>query len=105
MIRYTVLPDYDDMASALNNITVQDNNRRRMWVFEAGFKLPNEDLERIATYANQTLEAPSKSAVVCADDLGYGLLRILEAHRDQEDHTIRVFRNEIEARTWLELPL
>lgn len=104
IVEFKTIPTYDDLKSAINEIAETDRSSRRMWVYSGGFDLPSKDLQRIAEYANRTLAAPSKSAMVCSDDLGYGLLRVLEVHRDQTGHSLRVFRTEAKAVTWLELP-
>ena len=104
IVTFHAVPTYEDLKSAIDEIAQNDTSKRRMWIYSDGFDLPNPQLEQIAGYANRTLEAPSKSAMICSDDLGYGLLRVLEVHRDQTGHSLRVFRTETEAKTWLVLP-
>lgn len=102
LIYFEEKPEFIDMVTAVKDIALSDKTDKRLWIFAGGINLSNSELEQIAEYANRTLKAPSISALVTSEDLSFGLLKILEAHRDQKGHTIKVFRGKTEAANWLE---
>jgi len=58
-------------------------------------------VEELAKYGKETWPVPSKSAIVAFDDLSYGIMRVHDVFRRQEQHETRVFRTEQEASAWL----
>jgi len=66
--------------------------------------LNSEQLQKIAEYSEikwPAASAPSRVAFVAPDDFTYGLLRMFEVYRKEEQHTIMVFRTKQEALKWL----
>ncbi len=75
--------------------------RLRLWILEAGVNLQKEELVQIAQRGKEIWPVPSLAAIVAPDSLSYGLSRIYDVYREQEQHRTRVFWTEQEARAWL----
>lgn len=84
-------------------IAVRGAFRRRLWVLEAGINLSNDEIEQLGQEGKKTWATPSKAAIVASDDLSYGILRIHDVYREQEDHETNTFRSEEEALAWLKI--
>jgi len=101
-ITFFVKPDLSDIKNAMDEEIVRSvDSRLRLWYMQAGIDLPSEKIKEIARYAKEHLPTFSRAAIVAADDLSFGLMRLGDVHREQEHHITRVFRTKDEAILWL----
>jgi hypothetical protein len=69
-----------------------------------GIDLSYEEIEKIAEYAKNILPVPSKGAIIVNDDFSFGLMRVHDVHREQEQHETRVYKSKRDAIKWLKEP-
>jgi len=100
-ITFTMNPELTEIIDAINEAFKTDQTHLRLWDLSAGLDLTNEQLKEIAEYAKIKWHTPSKVALVAPNDLSYGLLRMFEVYRGEEQHKIMVYRSKQEALKWL----
>ena len=93
--------EFDDFIAALDEIRQRELMPRRMWDVTGVFDFTAEQIQQIAKYSKRHFPSPARVAFLAADDLTFGLLRMFEAYREEDDHITRVFRDEQTARQWL----
>ena len=99
--RFFKKPDVTEAIGAMDEVFARGKFQLRLWVLEDGIDLRHEELAKIARHGRQLWSAPSRAAIVAADDLSYGLMRVHDVYREQALHVTRVFRTEQEAVAWL----
>ena len=101
VIRMAEMPSREELVSALLEVKFLDASGLRMWILEKGVNLSADDLKAVATVAAENLKRPGRMAVVAPTDLSYGLSRMFEVFREQEDVRTHSARTEEEAVRWL----
>jgi len=101
VIRFIRKPEFNEILEAINEASTIDEYNLRLWDMRAGLDLSNEEIDKIARHGKAVWRTPSKAAVVAPNDLAFGLIRMFEVHREQEEHLTRAFRTEKEAIKWL----
>jgi len=102
VVRFFIKPGPDEIRMSIDEVAAISASGLRLWDLSAGgWDLTTEELEEIADYAKIKFLPPSKVAIVAPEDLSYGLSRIYEAVRKQENLQIDIFRTEQEALAWL----
>ncbi|MFQ5350627.1 MAG: hypothetical protein ACE5EG_09320, partial [Thermoanaerobaculia bacterium] len=75
---------------------------RRIWYLTENFSFTAEEIKNIAARGRVHWPSAARVAYLAADDLTFGLLRMFEVFREQENYQTRVFREEQEALEWLQ---
>ena len=94
-------PVLDELKKAMHEVAEIKGIYSRLWIFEKGIDLRGDELNNIAEVAKHILPVHSKAAIVAEDDLSFGLMRIHDVYRKQEQHETRVFRSKEKAINWL----
>ena len=100
-IRFTSPAFAQDLIDATDEVARFENNSLRLWDFTKGISLSSSDMIRIADLLKNIGFPSSKIAVLVNDKLGYGLARMLDVHREQDNQQYSVFETEQEAFKWL----
>ena len=101
VVRFHQKPDFNDICSAIDDISKEYPSPLRLWDLSCGVDLTATELEQMAKYAKTKFLTPSKAALVAPSDLAFGLSRIHEVYRQDDFVVENVFRTEQEARDWL----
>ena len=101
-VRFRGQPELRDILQVFAEIDTLDDSNLRLWDFVGGLDLTTAELREIADFTADQVPQPDRVAIVSAADLGYGLMRMFQAYReDAERADIRVFRNVDDARAFL----
>ena len=101
MIRLTRELSVPELMEVMDQVAAVDQCDRRRLVVTKHFKFTTPEIQRITLHGRLCWPAPSRVSYVAGDDLGYGLLRMLEVHREQRDYHTSVFRTPQQALPWL----
>jgi len=101
VIRFNNKPETQDVIDASDEAAKVDKNGLRLWDFSKGLDVSANALEKIADHVKSIPFSPSKIAIFAPDDLTFGLARVHEVYRHQENQEYRAFRTEQEAIDWL----
>ena len=75
---------------------------RELWCLSGtDFDFSSEELEEFGRRAKAKSNRPKKTAIVCSQDLVYGLSRIFSVYAGEGRIKLKVFRSEEEALIWL----
>jgi hypothetical protein len=94
-------PDLSEVKTAMDEALSTGKCQLRLWELKEGISFSYEEIETIAEYAKKILPAPSKGAIIVTDDFSYGLMRVHDVHREQEQHETSVFKSKQDAIKWL----
>ena len=100
-IRFFKKPELADAFAAIDEAARIDEHGLRLWDLSEGIDLPSSQLKQIAEYGKNKLSTSAKVAIVAPQDLTFGLTRVYEVYREQEQLEYMVFRTEQEAINWL----
>ena len=100
-IRFTSPALVQDIIDVPDEVAQFENYTLRLWDFTKGLSLSSSDVAQIANRAKNIGFPPSKVAILVSDKLGYGLARMFDVYREQENQKINVFETEEEAMKWL----
>ena len=101
VIRFNDMPGAKDVIDAIKEVTKLENNKLRLWDIRKGFMLSSDELRNIAFVAKSMNFQPSRIAVLAQNDVSFGLARMAEVFRQQDNQEYRVFRTEQKAIEWL----
>ena len=101
IIRVPARPTLQRLLEIVAEVATTDDCRRRLWDLTKGFDLSAEEIGKLAARGREHWPIACRVAYLAGDDLAYGLLRMFEVFREQENYETRVFRDEDEARAWL----
>ncbi len=102
VIRFSQTPELSDLKEIIDYLSKNNIYERRLWDLNPhGLKLSKDDLVDIAQYGKINFPAPSKLAIVALQDLSFGLSRLFEVYREEDQLKTMVFRDERKARDWL----
>ena len=101
VIRFNGPCTVKSILQAVDEVALYPSHYSRLWDLSFGIDVPNQGLKEIASYTKKKLNYPARVGVVASEDLSFGLMRMLEVYREEENLDFRVFRNEAEALGWL----
>jgi hypothetical protein len=90
-----------EMLDLVDQVAAAGVTDRRLWDATGYLKFSSEELGKIAARGRQHWPTPARVAYLAADDVSFGLFRMFEVFREQENYETRVFREEQEAMNWL----
>ncbi|MBD3868509.1 MAG: hypothetical protein IFK94_10340 [Acidobacteria bacterium] len=90
VIRLSRNLNLDEVLELVDQVAKAGVSDRRLWDVTEYFKFTTEEVVKIATRGRQHWHTAARVAYLAADDVSFGLLRMLE-----------VFRDEQEAMSWL----
>ena len=100
------MPNVDDLRRAVDEVVEIGRHDLRLWDLSlSGVDLTSAQLKEIADYSKSKFSVPSRMAIVAPQDLAFGLSRMFEIYREQQQIAVRVFRTRTEALAWLKNPL
>ena len=91
----------EEMLAVVDEVAARDISSRRLWDLTRNLKFTGEEMRAIAARGRERWPGAARVAYLAADDLSFGLLRMFEVFREQDNYETRVFRDEAEARQWL----
>ena len=100
-IRVGRLLNLSEYLELVDVVAESGPERRRLWELTDCFALEPEEIEMIASRGRVHWTAAARVAYVAADDVSFGLLRMFEVYREQDDYQTKVFREEKSALAWL----
>lgn len=102
IVRFFGSPSFEDAKAAIHEVIEMPDNHLRLWnVSKATFEGSTQEIRDLAAFAREVLLFTSKMAIVSSHDLGFGLARVFEGSRGQENIDSQVFRHESDAIEWL----
>ena len=105
MVRFYKSLGIDEIRNAITDVAQNHLSDLRLWDFsKAEINLTSSQIEQLAKYGKAKFSIPSKVAIVAPEDLAFGLMRIYEVHREEDQAEIKVFRSEQDAWGWLKNP-
>ena len=90
-----------DIKNAIDEVSLLEYSYLKLWDFTPGFDLENSEVIELAEYAKRKILGPLRSAMVSPTDVVFGLIRMYEVHRENDQQDTRAFRNIEEAVEWL----
>ena len=90
-----------EILGVIDEVAARGGYSRRLWEVSGKLDFTSGEIETIAEHGKVTWPDPARVAYVATDPLSFGLLRMLEVYRDQQDYETRVFRSEQDALEWL----
>ena len=99
-VRLTRRLTLEEEFDLLVRVAKIDESRNRIWVLHEDVSFTSEEIVRIARRARELWPPPGKVAWVAEQDLGFGLMRMMDAWRSEEGYETAVFRTEEEAWAW-----
>jgi len=91
----------DEILNVVDEIAQSDISNRRLWDLTDYFNFESDEIAKIAERGRTHWPSSSRVAYIAADPLSFGLLRMFEVYREQENYETRVFREEQDALKWL----
>ena len=105
VVRFYKSLGIDEIRNAITDVAQNHLSDLRLWDFsKAEINLTSSQIEQLAKYGKAKFSIPSKVAIVAPEDLAFGLMRIYEVHREEDQAEIKVFRSEQDAWGWLKNP-
>jgi len=101
LVRFGVPPKIQEVMRAMEDVAKLGRFERRLWTMEQGIGFSAEDLMTIAEQSRQLFPYPFIVAMVTPDGFSFGLTRLYETNRGEENLAIRSFTREEEALAWL----
>ena len=92
-----------DVLDALTTDGTLFPKKRLLDTRDCELVLSSVELKQIADMGKSRDAASTNSriAVLVSSDLNFGISKIYEAHRESDNHEVRVFRSESDALAWL----
>ena len=100
-IRPTRLLSAEGLLQVMADVAKLDAGNRRLWIGTRFFKFTADEVRSVASQSRTLWPGAARVAFVAEDDLSFGLIRMFEVYREQENFQTKVFRDEPMARTWL----
>ncbi len=101
-LQFSGQPTLQEIMAAFQDLNALADSQLRLWNFPDGLNLTAEELQDIADFTARQTPQPQRVAIVTAQDLAYGLMRMFQAYRQEGGHSsIRVYRNLDDARRFL----
>lgn len=90
-----------EVLSVIDEVARSDISNRRLWDLTDNFDFASDEIAQIAARGRAHWPSSSRVAYVAANSLSFGLLRVFEVFREQENYETKVFREEQPALEWL----
>ena len=101
-IQATKPPGIEDILAIGAELAEAGDFPRRLWDYSSiEFPFSIDELRELGRSAKQINRQNARVAVVVADDLGYGSMRVMAVHFENDTTSLGVFRNKQEAIQWL----
>ena len=100
-ISFTEIPDAEDVIDTTIEVAKLEKNELRLWNFQKGVNFTSAELLKIADSAKIMNFPPSKIAILVPNKLSFGLARMHEVFREEDNQSSHVFETEQEALDWL----
>ncbi len=101
-IEATRPPGIEDILAIGAKLAEAGDFPRRLWDYSSiEFPFSIDELRDLGRAAKQMNRKNARIAVVVADDLGYGSMRVMAVHFENETTSLAVFRDKHEAIRWL----
>ncbi len=95
-------PAIDDILAIGAMLAEAGDYPRRLWDYSSiEFPFSIDELRELGRAARQINRQNARIAVVVADDLGYGSMRVMAVHFENDTTSLGVFRDKQEAIHWL----
>ena len=91
----------EELLQVLDDTRKLEVGNRRIWDATRNFNFTADEVRTIANHGKVLWPGAARVAYVAEDDLTFGLVRMFEVFREQENYQTKVFRDEPSARTWL----
>ena len=101
IITLTKILNLKELVAVLDEVSHVTNKNRRVWITTGNFTLNSEDIRKVAERGKVLWPQNSRVAYVGEDDLSFGLLRIFEVFREEDNYETKIFREKSEAINWL----
>ncbi len=100
-IRFLRTLTVEEILEVMDHVAQTVKCNRRLWDGTGRFKYTSQEVRRIAARGKERWPSPARVAFLAADDVSFGLLRMFEVFREQDNYETKVFRDEQNARYWL----
>ncbi len=100
-IRFLRALTIEELLEVMDHVAQTVKCNRRLWDATGRFTYTSQEVRRIAARGKEHWPSPARVAFWAADDLSFGLLRMFEVYRVQDNYETKVFRDEQKARHWL----
>lgn len=101
-INFLKSPSVEDFLNAIDEVTISEQNKLRLWDLSCGIKFTTAEVKVLARYAKSKFTTSfSKVAIVAPDKLTFGLFRVHDIEREDSLVEQIVFRNKRDAVAWL----
>ena len=101
-IEATKPPGIEDILAIGAELAEAGDFPRRLWDYSSiEFPFSIDELRELGRSAKQINRQNARVAVVVADDLGYGSMRVMAVHFENDTTSLGVFRDKQEAIQWL----
>ena len=105
VINYVRRAGAAELRAAFLELSRGEPRARRLHDLQHGLELDSQAAREIAWFSEQLHVGPARCALVVPDSFSFGLARMCQAYRENEEFLMEVFRSEEEARVWLFWPL
>ncbi len=101
-IRAIRAPKIEDILAIGAELAETGDHLKRLWDYShIEFPFSIDELRELGRAAKLINRQNARIAVVVADDLGYGSMRVMAVHFENETTSLAVFRNKHQAIRWL----
>ena len=101
-LKATKAPALDDILAIGAKLAEAGDFPKRLWDYSSiEFPFSIDELRELGRAARQINRQNARIAVVVADDLGYGSMRVMAVHFENDTTSLGVFRDKQEAIHWL----
>lgn len=97
--------EFDEITQVMREVAMKTVSEIRLWDMAAGYEFTSGQIQSIADLGKQLWPNSGRVAFLVRGELAFGLVRMMEAYRDQEGYQTHAFTNEEEAMSWLKLGL
>ena len=95
-------PEIKDIFAIGAELAEAGDYPKRLWDYSAiNFPFSIDEVRDLGRSAKQMSRQNARIAVVVADDLGYGSMRVMAAHFENDSTSLGVFRDKQKAIDWL----
>jgi len=95
--------EFEEIIQVMLAVSTETVSEYRLWDMAAGYDFSTEQIQAIAALGKQLWPDSARVAFMVKGDLAFGLVRMMEAYRDQEGYLTHAFTDEAEAIRWLRL--
>lgn len=103
IIRLNRKLEFDEITKIMRDVSKETISKVRLWDMAAGYDYSSGQIQSIADLGKQLWPNSARVAFLVKGDLAFGLVRMMEAYRDQEGYLTHAFTDETEAIRWLKL--